>query len=485
MRARWAAVAVVGWSLACGSFSTPPAELHGVQGGTCATLEGTVSGHGEQVVLTVDGAEVSGVVAPADGSRASWSIPVSPGSHVVSHRDTSVEHTVVVPGPSARVDWAGFGREVREGQILDPIHLELVSPCGTDGFTAHVSVDGARVLNGATATDLVFDVGRPSQGTHQIEVVVLYEKLEVGRQTLGFEIGPPCTEKACRDRDGDGHDGVEAGGDDCDDDDPRVHPGAKGFPDPDGDGAIAVRQLDFDCDGVVDTSDAPFDCDETNPRIPRPEEPEPTGVDEDCDGLVDEGTRAYDDDGDGVSEDQGDCRDDDARVAPGKPERADCKDNDCNGAIDDGVTLPQEDDRYEPNDTRPWALHGAQKKSGFFGGYTTTSEPVTVVLRDARDVEVFTLFAHDGPLDLFHVTVRVDSIGDGLAYEARVTGPNRSSARFTPVRGVASASGGLEPQQLVTTGKGLRSDTGEYTITIQASGDIRPWCPLELTISSG
>jgi hypothetical protein len=319
-----------------------------------------------------------------------------------------------------------------------------------------------------------------------LSVKVASAGVVVSEERFSFELGPPCTEKACRDADGDGFDSTAFGGDDCDDDDPFVFPGATRFPDPDGDGAVAVAELDYDCDGEMEVFESNrFDCDETDPRIPRPEEAEPTGVDEDCDGLVDEGTVAFDDDGDGVTEADGDCRDDDPSVRPGRPEQPDCKDNDCNGVVDDGVDRPERDDAYEPNDSRPWALPGAKKKRGLFGGYTATSDVVELVFRDRDDVETFTLFAHDGALDTFHVSVRADSIPDGATIAVDVSGPNSSSARFSPRNGVRTASGGLEPQTLRTNGRGFSSDTGTYTIRFTVEGELLDYCPVGVTISSG
>ncbi|HEY1099819.1 MAG TPA: putative metal-binding motif-containing protein, partial [Myxococcota bacterium] len=55
--------------------------------------------------------------------------------------------------------------------------------------------------------------------------------------------------------------------------------------------------------------------------------------DEDCDGIVDDG---FDLDGDGVTTCQGDCNDADPFNRPGRPELCDCQDNDCDMQIDEG-----------------------------------------------------------------------------------------------------------------------------------------------------
>jgi len=134
------------------------------------------------------------------------------------------------------------------------------------------------------------------------------------------------------DDDGDGF--TELAGD-CNDGDVDVHPGA-----PD----LGVG-VDWDCDGTVeglpDTDgdgygDA-YDCDPQDPAV-RPGAVElANGIDDDCDGTVDEGTEWYDDDGDGWSEQDGDCHDGDPAVAPGTAELADWIDNDCDGDVDEGT----------------------------------------------------------------------------------------------------------------------------------------------------
>lgn len=63
----------------------------------------------------------------------------------------------------------------------------------------------------------------------------------------------------------------------------------------------------------------------------------PNGVDDNCDGLVD--NWSDDDDGDGVTVENGDCDDleDVYPVSPEEEEVCDGVDNDCNGSIDEGA----------------------------------------------------------------------------------------------------------------------------------------------------
>jgi len=151
-------------------------------------------------------------------------------------------------------------------------------------------------------------------------------------------------------------------GNDCDDSDPLVHPGATEFCDGE----------DNDCDTLVDMADpdlqavggdgdgdghvgelcdaAGDDCDDTNDAV-HPGAPEVCdALDNDCDTAIDgddnsgnpSATAPYyvgdDADGDGFEGPCGstviDCDDNDDSVYPGAPELCDGKDNDCDGLVD-------------------------------------------------------------------------------------------------------------------------------------------------------
>ena len=149
----------------------------------------------------------------------------------------------------------------------------------------------------------------------------------------------------CGDHDGDGHESMVCGGDDCNDAYAAAYPGAEELCD----------GLDTDCDGIVpaDETDADddgwlgclSDCDDLNPDV-NPIAPEVcNGVDNDCNGIVDD--RDADEDG-YIDEACGgqDCDDTDSEVHPGVVEFCDGKDSDCDG------TLP-EDEVDEDEDSWP------------------------------------------------------------------------------------------------------------------------------------
>jgi hypothetical protein len=158
------------------------------------------------------------------------------------------------------------------------------------------------------------------------------------------------------DEDDDGFDGTDHGGDDCDDDDPDIHPGAD----------ETCNGLDDDCDGLVDEDEDGVedgicppedadgdgypdgeDCDDSDPDVHPGADEECNGIDDDCDGVVDEDTDldgdgisdCADGDGDGWSGDQGDCDDTNAAISPDANEACNGIDDDCDGVIDEGYDI--------------------------------------------------------------------------------------------------------------------------------------------------
>ncbi len=112
-----------------------------------------------------------------------------------------------------------------------------------------------------------------------------------------------CPVIADNDADNDGYDDANAGGDDCNDADPAVNPGAT---------ELCTDGIDNNCDGLTDTQDS-VTC--------------PVVVDNDADND------GYDDANAGGD----DCNDASPAVNPGAVEICDGLDNNCDGQIDEGV----------------------------------------------------------------------------------------------------------------------------------------------------
>jgi hypothetical protein len=123
----------------------------------------------------------------------------------------------------------------------------------------------------------------------------------------------------------DDDDSVSDDDDASDDDDTAPDDDDTANPDADGDGWTVA-------DG---------DCNDTDPAI-NPSAPEGdssnngNGRDDDCDGLVDEGTNDFDDDGDGYSDNEGDCDDfNPARFPNNIEDPSNGIDDDCDGQVDE------------------------------------------------------------------------------------------------------------------------------------------------------
>ena len=100
----------------------------------------------------------------------------------------------------------------------------------------------------------------------------------------------PCV---ANDLDRDGYVDIQAGGRDCDDSNPLIFPGAPDLCNDNIDQDCAGGDEDCDDDHDQDNYNILWDCDDTDPEVYPGAEEFCNGRDDDCDGLVDEGNPLY------------------------------------------------------------------------------------------------------------------------------------------------------------------------------------------------
>ncbi len=239
-------------------------------------------------------------------------------------------------------------------------------------------------------------------------------------EPAGDDDGTVSPSPVLTDLDEDGYTGTADGGDDCDDQDPSIHPGAEEvcdgvdndcdgdvdeevllvfYPDQDGDGFGDTDQSLEACNAPEGHVDLPGDCDDTAASVNPSAEEVCDGVDNDCDDQTDEevSTRFYQDadsDGHGDAEvftqacepppgyvdTEDDCDDGDAHVYPGASEVCNGVDDDCDGDVDEDVLLhlfvDQDGDGYGDSD-QPVETCDSSGSVAEVGGDCDDQDPLT------------------------------------------------------------------------------------------------------------
>ena len=151
----------------------------------------------------------------------------------------------------------------------------------------------------------------------------------------------------------------------------------------------------------------------------------------------------YDNDGDGYTENEGDCLDSDNAVSPGEAERCDDVDNDCDGMINDDWW-----DTYEPNDSSPAAYNLGDVGTGLWSSSTITLSGLSI--HEDSDEDWFSWVAED----IFII--------DNVTVKATVSGlPTSGSGLYVAELYLNTGSG----YQLQT------STSGRGTLTLNFTGD--------------
>jgi hypothetical protein len=185
--------------------------------------------------------------------------------------------------------------------------------------------------------------------------------------------------------------------------------------------ATTVKESDTGSVTTEDSDSRPSGDDTDSPPESQPPDPEDV-----------------DDDGDGTTENQGDCNDSDPSIHPGVEDQCDEVDEDCDGDVDEDGGI----DEFEPNDVN---AHD-------FGSLETDKErTVTAILQNDADVDRYQFTIVDDLLDFFTVTATLSNV------------PSGANWRFSLVRLRSDANAPLGE---------VSSETGGPTITLTMSDDI-------------
>ncbi|MCB9761212.1 MAG: putative metal-binding motif-containing protein [Alphaproteobacteria bacterium] len=178
-----------------------------------------------------------------------------------------------------------------------------------------------------------------------------------------------------------------------------------------------------------------------------------TGAADDTGDTTD--PRDVDDDGDGFTENEGDCNDAEAQVYPDAEDVCDGLDNDCDGELDEDATG---DDPYEPNDETPYDLGSLED---------TPTHQITATLHNDLDEDRFQFYVEDSWLDSFTVDITLANVPQDATY--RLTLNRLRSDGDEPTGQVDQAFGGGSVQ-LVLEDRTGPEDGGDYEIVVEAVG---------------
>jgi bacillopeptidase F len=233
-------------------------------------------------------------------------------------------------GPS-KCDWTTIKPEVCAVGVEVRSSLpgeEYGTMDGTSMAAPHVS--GAIMLLRQAFPDATVDELKAALYFTAVDLGPAGEENDFGRGRIDVMAAYEFLLDAC-DHDGDGYDGSQCAGNDCNDYDATVYPGAAEICDGQLNncgGTLPNDEIDHDADGVLECAG---DCAPNDAEVFPGHREICDGKDNNCDEVLPEDEQ--DPDGDGVAECAGDCLPADETVFPGAPELCDGKDNNCNGEL--------------------------------------------------------------------------------------------------------------------------------------------------------
>ena len=222
---------------------------------------------------------------------------------------------------------------------------------------------------------------------------------------------------------------------------------------------------DFDGDGWTE---AEGDCDDDDANI-NPGVPDNSndGIDQNCDGIPDDGwvdPQEQDQDGDGYSPADGDCLDTDPSFTPDAiDDECDGMDQNCDGVPDDGFSDP-----YEPNDSWTFGDTGAVNYLGRLDEGDGLIEIYNYHSSDS-DVDTFAFYNEDAWWGWdFNFTITVWDVPSTLDLQMSMEGFDEQGTSYGVVA-TATSNGPGTALEFSYEGD-LNDNTGYYVVTITGVG---------------
>jgi len=160
-----------------------------------------------------------------------------------------------------------------------------------------------------------------------------------------------------------------------------------------------------------------------------------------------------DDDGDGVTENEGDCDDADDQVHPGVVDDCDGQDSDCDGTVDDDAV---DADPYEPNDTVDFDIGQLESDDVFEG---------SAFLHDGADSDRFSFSFEDTTWDFFTLEIDLSWAVDDVLYVMTIENIDTGEILYNSFS--TSGERTLHFEEGDTFGS---ADGGNYRVTISSDG---------------
>jgi hypothetical protein len=157
-----------------------------------------------------------------------------------------------------------------------------------------------------------------------------------------------------------------------------------------------------------------------------------------------------DDDGDGLTENEGDCDDTDAAIHPGAADGCDGKDSDCDDEVDEDAAS---EDGWEPNDDQ----------DAWVGDLEVTPD-ITVqgILHNDDDVDRYAFEMFDSGWGLFTLVVSLTSIPPDATYRMRLENVETGAVLFEEF--------GEDSLEAIVSDTAFYDDGGTYRVTVDAMG---------------